>query len=254
MPDYNDDFDNIDNLDDIDEFEDFDELMAAPEPELILTGSTPVEDPKPAKKEKTSTEEPKHMNTPMRVHTLRAQKQFEKRRFYSERNLLNTMTWHLEPDNIYLVISGGDVDQLSFLKHILRQQPLDYCLISSWCFGIEDVQEIGSWVEKGLIKKIDFYIGEIARASYAMCTQDLCRIAKRTGGRCGVFRNHSKVILAYGQTFTAAVLSSANVNTNPRTENTTIICSREAADFYKSYFDDISPFNKGFEDWHPTEA
>lgn len=244
------DSDNIENLETIDDFEDFDELMAAPEPELILTGSTPPEDPKPKKK---AEEQPKHMNTPMRVHTIRAQKQFEKRRFYSEKNLLNTFSWHLEPEKIYCVISGGDVDQLSFLKHILRQQPLRYCLLSSWCFGIEDVQEIGQWVQKGLIEKIDFYIGEIARASYAMCQQDLSRIAKSTGGRCGVFRNHSKVILAYGENFDAAVLSSANVNTNPRTENTTIITSREVCDFYKEYFDDIKPYNKGFEDWKPTE-
>lgn len=37
--------------------------------------------------------------------------------------------------------------------------------------------------------------------------------------------------------------------TKPGTENTTIICSREVADFYKDFFDGINPFNKGFEDW-----
>lgn len=187
--------------------------------------------------------------TPMRYHTLRAQKQYEKRRAFSEKNLLDEFEWHLQDGCVYCVISGGDVDQLSFLKLVLRNQALQYCLLSSWCFGIEDVQEIKSWVRKGLIKRIDFYTGEIARASYEMCTRDLSQIARSTGGRCAVFRNHSKVILAYGSQYTCAILSSANVNTNPRTENTTIICSREVADFYKDFFDGINPFNKGFEDW-----
>ena len=49
---------------------------------------------------------------------------------------------------------------MTFLKHVLRQQPLKYCLCSTWCFGIEDALEIGRWVEKQLIKRIDFYVGE----------------------------------------------------------------------------------------------
>ncbi len=236
---------DFDDFDDIADFEDFDELMDA-EPEPLTEAEAIPQEPK--KKAKNDME-PKILGTPMRYHTLRAQRQFEKRRFFSEKNLLDTFTWHLEPDAIYCVITGGDIDQLSFLKHVLRQQSLKFCLLSSWCFGIEDVQEIGSWIEKGLIKRIDIYMGEIARASYAMCQRDLSAIAKRSGGRCAVFRNHSKVILCYGDRFDCAILSSANVNTNPRTENTTIICSREVCDFYKEYFDDIKAYNKDFDDW-----
>ena len=234
------------------DFDEFDEIEAELEDFDMLMEAEPQPKEKPEKKTKKA-DEPKVVGTPMRFHTIRAQKQYEKRRFFSESNLLNAFDWHMEPDAVYCVITGGDVDQLTFLKHVLRQQPLKYCLLSSWCFGIEDVQEIGRWTEKGLIRRIDFYIGEIARASYAMCTRDLSDIARSTGGRCAVFRNHSKVILAYGERFTCAILSSANINTNPRTENTTIICSREVADFYKEYFDGITPFNKGFEDWQKAD-
>lgn len=202
---------------------------------------------------KETKQKTKREKTPMRYHTMRAQKMYEKRRYFSEKNLLEEFEWHLQDGCVYCIISGGDIDQLSFLKLVIRNQPLKYCLLSSWCFGIEDVQEIGQWVKKGLIKRADFYTGEIARASYEMCTRDLSQIAKSTGGRCAVFRNHSKVILAYGSQYTCAIVSSANVNTNPRTENTTIICSKEVADFYKEFFDDIIPFNKGFEDWKPAE-
>jgi len=241
----------FDEFEDFGDFDDFDDEHDhdGPDPEM-------EHEPDPAPIiQKETADKKKREHTPMRYHTERAAKQYEKRRFFSETNLLNEFEWHLEDGNIYCVITGGDVDSLSFLKHVIRQQPLDYCLLSSWCFGIEDVQEIRKWTEKKLIKRIDFYMGEIARASYAMCTKDLSDIAKSTGGRAGVFRNHSKVILCYGPAFSCAIVSSANINTNPRTENTTIICNKDVCDFYKSFFDDINPFNyKDFPDWKPYDT
>jgi len=117
----------------------------------------------------------------------------------------------------------------------------------------DDAREIGTWIDKKLIDRIDFYVGEIAKASYAECTHDLTEISQKTGGRCGVFRNHSKAMLCYGERFDCAILSSANVNTNPRTENTVIICNTSVADFYKSYFDDIKPFNGSPENRKPYQ-
>ena len=48
-----------------------------------------------------------------------------------------------------------------------------------------------------------------------------------------------------------------NINTNPRTENTVVICNTSVADFYKAYFDDIKPFNgspDGWKPWQPDEG
>ena len=198
-----------------------------------------------------SAEKPKQQRA--RCHTERGQKMFEKRRFFSEKTMLDVAEWHYKQGDFYCFISGGDIDSLTFLKHVLRQQRLNYCLISTWCFGVEDAREIGTWIDKKLIDRIDFYVGEIAKASYAECTRDLTEISQKTGGRCGVFRNHSKVMLCYGERFDCAILSSANVNTNPRTENTVIICNTSVADFYKSYFDDIKPFNGSPENWKPYQ-
>lgn len=212
------------------------------------TKSKPIiKEPKNATSEKVQIKS--ESKSGVRVHTERGNKIYTKRRFFSEKALLETIDWHFNDGEIHCVITGGDVDSLTFLKHVLRQQKLHYCLVSSWCFGIEDTLEIKTWVEKKLIDRIDFYVGEIARASYAKCTEDLIDISAMTNGRCAVFRNHSKVILCYGDKFTCAILSSANVNTNPRTENTTIICEKEVADFYKSYFDDIKPFNGNPDNW-----
>ena len=114
--------------------------------------------------------------------------------------------------------------------------------------------EIASWVERGYVKRLDAYMGEIAAASYAMCQEELAQAAGKTSGRVGVFRNHSKVGVILGSRFSCAIASSANVNTNPRCENTTITCDRDVALWYKAYFDGIKPFNGSPEGWRPYEA
>lgn len=206
----------------------------------------------------TSTEEEEQPvntgKTAMRCHTARGKRLFDVRRFNSEAAMLDAVPWHFAAGQLYHVISGGDCDALTFLRHVIRQQRLEFCLVSSWCYGVEDVTEMGRWLQRGLVGRFDFYCGEIAKASYAMCAQELGDIARKGGGRLGVFRNHSKVMAFYGERFDGAILSSANVNTNPRTENTVIDCSTDAADFYKAFFDDIHPFNyKDFADFRPFE-
>ena len=190
--------------------------------------------------------------TAMRCHTVRGKRLFDVRRFNSETALLESAPWHFQRGTTYHVITGGDCDALTFLRHIVRQQRLEFCLVSSWCYGVEDVSEMGYWLEKGAVGRFDFYCGEIARASYAMCAEELGGIARKGGGRLGVFRNHSKVMAFYGEKFDGVILSSANVNTNPRTENTVIACETAVADFYKAFFDDIHPFNfKDFPNFTP---
>lgn len=203
------------------------------------------------KKEKKKETEPKQR---IRCSTERSRKIFENRRYKSEQELLKNTPWHYETGTIYNCISHGDVDSLTFLKNVLRQQKLEYLLLSTWCIGIEDVQELKTWIESGIIKRADFYLGEIAKASYAQAQADLERIAGKTGGRCGVFRNHAKVMCCYGNRFNCAILSSANVNTNPRTEQTVIFCDTNITNFYKEFFDDINPFNGSPDGWAPYKG
>lgn len=66
-----------------------------------------------------------------------------------------------------------------------------------------------------------------------------------------VTRNHSKVMVGIGRDFDFAIASSANVNTNPRIEQTTITVDKDVARFYKDFFDGLQPFNGGFESWTP---
>ena len=205
-------------------------------------------DEAPETEEKNEKEE---KQTYIRSFTERGKKIFDKKRFFSEQAMLQAVDWHFQPGCEYHCMSGGDVDSLSYLKHVVRQQPLEYLSISTWCIGIQDVHEIKEWIKKGLVKRFDCYLGEIAKASYAQAQTDLEKITGSTGGRCGIFRNHSKVMCCYGEKFDCVILSSANVNTNPRTENTLICCDSEIVDFYKSFYDDIKPFNGSPEDWTP---
>lgn len=56
----------------------------------------------------------------------------------------------------------------------------------------------------------------------------------------------------FGERFDFVIESSANVNTNPRSECTVITIDTELARFYKEeIFDNIQSFNRDFPNWEP---
>lgn len=172
------------------------------------------------------------------------------RRAFSETKLFDILPKELEPGTSYHVISGGDIDSLSFLKYIMRQQSLEYLLFSTWCMADDDVLQIKEWVDSGRIKRIDAYVGEIFPKTYKKQFDILAPIIKSTGGRLCVFRNHAKIYAGIGEKFPFFIESSANINTNPRTENTCITLDKDGFDFYKEFFDGITAFNKkDFPEW-----
>jgi len=58
------------------------------------------------------------------------------RRAFSETQLLDAVGIDFKDGESYHCLTGGDVDGLSYLKVVLRQQNLDYCLFSTWCMAI----------------------------------------------------------------------------------------------------------------------
>lgn len=168
------------------------------------------------------------------------------RRAYSETSLLDAMgieepkkgdCWHF--------ITAGDVDSLSYLKVMLRHQNIKHLIVSTWCMAAEDILQFDEWIEQGKIRKIDFYVGEIFpssyRIEYAMLNE---LIEKHKCGRVAVFRNHSKVYAGDGEKFKFAIETSANINTNPRTEQGVMTINDEIYHFYKEYFDKIKSFEQ----------
>ncbi len=167
------------------------------------------------------------------------------RRAFSETQLLDLLGLEFEDGATYHVMTGGDVDSLSFLKVILRHQDLDYCLFSTWCIAMDDILQLEEWLEEGRIKKMDAYLGDLYLYSYRFEHRKLLPIIKRHGGKVVIFRNHSKVIAGHGPKFHFTIESSANINTNKRAENASITIDREVYGFYKKHFDSIIDLSKG---------
>ena len=167
------------------------------------------------------------------------------RRAFSETQLLDVLGFDFKEGESYHCITAGDVDSLSYLKCVLRQQDLDYCLFSTWCMSADDIMQFEEWLESGKIKKLDAYLGEIFPNSYKMEWKKINQIFdKYKCGRIAVFKNHSKIYAGIGDKFAFGIETSANINTNPRTENGCITIGNDIYNFYKDYFDGIISFTK----------
>ena len=171
---------------------------------------------------------------------------YEYRRAFSEVNLLNSAGLEFKENHSYNFLTAGDVDALSYLKLILNHQSLEHCLLSTWVMNAEDILQIDNWVDEGKIKRLDMYLGEVFPNSYKVEMLMVERLYKKYEGlgRFAVFRNHSKIFAGYGDKFYFGIQTSANINTNPRTENGCITINKEIYNFYKEYFDGIKSFDK----------
>ncbi len=174
------------------------------------------------------------------------------RRVASEFALEKQLPWHFEQGTTYHCISYGDVDSLSYLRVILKQQRLEYMLLSTWCMALADAEEIKSWLDRGYIKRIDFYVGEYFPKSYAAVYRYLQENCLRNGAMVSAFRNHSKIMAGFGEKFDFAIESSANVNTNPRCEQTAITVNTDVALFYKDFYDSLETHSQRYG-WKPYQ-
>lgn len=163
------------------------------------------------------------------------------RRARSEAVLAEILPAVFDADCSYHVISHGDIDALSYLKHIVNAGPLTYVSISTWCMAMPDIEEVAGWLDRGLIEVVDWYVGEIFPNQYGDEMARLQKVVQIYGGRLVVARNHSKVMLCANESigFYAVVESSANVNTNPRIEQAAIHTSHDLYAFYREFFDGL---------------
>ena len=63
--------------------------------------------------------------------------------------------------------------------------------------------------------------------------------------------NHAKLMAFIGERFSGVIESSANVDTNPRIEQTCITIHKELAEFYKAFFDQMKDYDGRYQDWTP---
>lgn len=174
---------------------------------------------------------------------------YEYRRAFSEVKMLEAMRYvQLQNGVTYNFITAGDVDSLTYLKVVLNQHDLDFVLLSTWCMAAEDILQVQQWYEAGRIKQLDMYLGEIFPGSYkiewAMVKKFYAEHPE--AGRAAIFKNHSKIYAGcnIADNFYFGIQTSANISTNPRTEQGSITIDKGIFDFYKEYFDGIKSFEK----------
>lgn len=172
---------------------------------------------------------------------------YEYRRAFSEVRMLEAMRHvRLEEGVTYNFLTAGDVDSLTYLKVVLNQHSLDYLLCSTCCMAAEDILQLTQWYDEGRLRRMDVYVGEIFPGSYKIEYSMLRKFYDEhpDAGRVAVFRNHSKIYAGYNadEAFYFGIQTSANINTNPRTEQGSITVSKGIFDFYKEYFDGIRSF------------
>lgn len=208
----------------------------------LLDFSFDLDDDVKEEKPKNKEDEPK----PGIKITHRKGKRHLSRKASSEHALEIAMDWYFQEGDCYHCFSFGDVDSMSFFKHILRQQKVEYLCISTLCMAGEDIEDLQRWYRRGYLGRVDFYVGEIFQGSYPEVNAMAQEFIQECGGRLVVFRNHSKVMCVKGERFDALIESSANVNTNPRSENTVVTIDRELVRDYIKIFGEIIPFNKDY--------
>lgn len=179
-----------------------------------------------------------------RAKTLRGR--IETRRAKSEAVLAEILPAELEDGVGYHVISHGDVDSLSFLAHAVKGRRIAWALVSTWCMARPDVERLDEWLRQGIVGRVDWYVGEIFPNQYGDEYELVLKVAARTGGRVCVARNHSKVMLAadLATDYFVAIESSANVNTNPRIEQTTMTRSRALVEFYREFYEGLRSIDR----------
>lgn len=187
-----------------------------------------------------------------RARAVKTRAIIQARRASSEAVLARILPEEIAEGDAWHVLSSGDVDSLSFLAHVLSFTALDYVAFSTWCMAVDDVEKLGLWLRNGRIGRLDAYVGEIFPGTYIKEHALLRETVRPGGGRVAIFRNHSKVFLCRAGARAWVIESSANINTNPRTENTVITSDLGLFEHHKAYFDSIKSFARDFDEWAPT--
>jgi len=181
------------------------------------------------------------------ARALKSRTRHEIRRANAEAHLADLLPSRFEPGDSWHVISRGDIDALSYLRHALAGvSHFDHVLISTWCIAKADLQEIATWIDAGRIDQFDLYAGEIFPSQYGDEYESMLEMCKTYGCRMVIARNHSKITLArnVGESYSLVIESSANVNTNPRIEQSAIHASADLFDFYMEFFGGIRSIDR----------
>lgn len=140
------------------------------------------------------------------------------------------------------VVSGGNVDLISYVKWLLLHWPhIRRMFLSAWCISAADISLLQRWLEQDKIGEADVLVGDVFPINYRMEWKKLNELYDS-----GLIKNlycstiHSKLILLeISDDEHIVVESSANCNMNPRIEQSVVTVSSELYHFYDDYFREI---------------
>lgn len=175
---------------------------------------------------------------------------YQYRRAFSESSLLDAIGapgFNFEKGMCYNFMTKGDVDALSFMKAIMRQQNVKKAIVSTWCVDMNDILQLKKWVDEGRIGMLHLFLGEIYTTGRHGI--EIHHFRKTFEGydnvKVVVARNHSKVMCGRGEKFDFLIQTSANINTNPRIESTCVIIPNSSQEedmfaFYEAFFKTVN--------------
>lgn len=173
------------------------------------------------------------------------------RRAKAEATLASILPVTIAPGDSWHVMSHGDIDSLSYVRHVLNGVTyLDHVLMSTWCIAKNDLTEISEWLDAGRIEQFDLYAGEIFPGSYPDEYEQMRKMCDNYGCRLVIARNHSKVTLCAVDDYRIVIESSANVNTNPRIEQSALHHNADLHAFYLEFFNGVKSIDNRFQKTH----
>lgn len=177
------------------------------------------------------------------------------RRAKSESILHSLLPWPIEPNHSIHVMSSGDVDFLSYIIFMAAHTPIEILLVSTWCMAMPDIDWLRQQIAIGRIGTIDFILGEIFPSQYP---DEYLAVAEMQ--RCGqvslvIAKNHAKVACGVDPDadFHFVIESSANLNSNPRIEQTAIHASRALHAHYTQFFAEVHSIDKATRTSNPSK-
>ena len=166
------------------------------------------------------------------------------RRAKSEEVLRSVLPDYVDTGDSYHVMSSGDVDSMSFMTFYMVNYAFDDVLISTWVIADSDIDNLIDLMKNGRIKKLKLCLGEIYPGTYPAEYSRLLKMRDEFNFQMVVARNHSKIMLMKNSDMDLVIESSANVNTNPRMEQTAIHNDKGLYDFYNEFFAGVKSIDR----------
>lgn len=170
----------------------------------------------------------------------------------AESELVTLLPRTFAADECWHVISNGDIDALSYAKHVMAGARFDAILLSSWAVSMPAIEWLQVQFNAGAVRRIDAYVGEIMPRDRINQYSALTALVSAAGGRVMTLRTHAKIwVFLADDGRCVSVETSANANYNKRIEQACITAAPEVCGLFKRFLDGLDKPTPTFPGWAP---